>query len=359
MSAEPGAWLRPEIAALSPYQVADAAGLIKLDAMENPHPFPAELVEAWLETLRAVPLNRYPSADAPDLKSALRATMGVPADCGILLGNGSDEILQMLMLALARPGASVLTPEPGFAMFRLIGRAVGLTYRSVPLAPDFDLDVPAMLKAIQTHQPALLLIAQPNNPTGNAFDRAGLEAIVDAAPGLVVVDEAYYPFADDHCLEWLGRYDNLLVMRTLSKLGLAGLRLGWLMGPPRWLDALEPLRLPYNINGLTQASAAFALDHYAAFMRQAEAIRAARSQLASALAALPGVTVYPSQANFLLTHFAGRDAHALHAALKTRGILVKNVSGAHPSLAGCLRLTVGTTAENRSLMTALSAILSD
>lgn len=354
---EPNDWLRPEIAALAPYQVADARGLIKLDAMENPHAFPEHLLDRWLESLRAVELNRYPAADAPELKAALRRVNGLGHDVGILLGNGSDEILQMLMLALAKPGACVLTPEPGFAMFRLISRATGLGYHPVPLGPDFQLDLNAMLAAIEVQQPALVLIAQPNNPTGNAFDTADLRAVVKAAPGLVVIDEAYYPFAEQHCLDWLGEYDNLLVMRTLSKLGLASLRLGWLMGPKRWLDALEPLRLPYNINGLTQASASFALSHYDDFMAQAAMIREQRARMADALAAMPGVEVFPSQANFLLVRFDGVDPADVHAALKEAGILVKNLSAAHPDLSGCLRLTVGTAAENASLISALRDIL--
>lgn len=353
----PGAWLRPEILALKAYQVPDSRGLIKLDAMENPHAFPAPLRGPWLAGLHDIALNRYPDAGAAQLKSELRRAMGLPRDTALLLGNGSDEILQLIMLALAKPGASLVTPEPGFAMFRLICQATGLNYIGVPLAADFALDVDAMLAAIKQQQPALVIIAQPNNPTGNAFDREGLKAIVAAAPGMVVIDEAYYPFADSDCLAWLGGYENLLVMRTLSKLGLAGLRLGLLAGPKNWIDALEPLRLPYNINSLTQYSAHFALQHYREFTRQADQIRAERGRLAKALADLPGLTVYPSQANFLLLRVPDGQATKLHNDLRGAGVLVKNLHGSHPQVADCLRVTVGAEAENEQLLAALSRLL--
>ncbi len=353
----PTDWLRPEILALDSYQVPDSRGLIKLDAMENPHTFPAELRPAWLERLQAVALNRYPDAGAQGLKNALRKAMDLPDHAAIMLGNGSDEILQLLMLALARPGASLLTPEPGFAMFRLISRVAGLEYIGVPLARDFSLDVEATLAQIQERQPALVIIAQPNNPTGNAYDEAALRKIVAAAPGLVVIDEAYYPFADNNCLHLLDEFKSLLIMRTLSKLGLAGLRLGLLVGAPAWIDALEPVRLPYNINSLTQSSAEFALENYPAFLRQAENICAERASLQTALQALPGLQVYPSQANFLLLRMPQGQATNIHAGLRDAGILVKNLHGSHAQVADCLRITVGAPQENDQLIAAMPRLI--
>lgn len=347
----PENWLRPELRDMAPYAVADAAGLIKLDAMENPHPLPPGLKQAWGERLAAVAVNRYPDAAATALKTALRRAMGVPDHAGLLLGNGSDEILQILMLALARPGACMVTPEPGFAMFALIARAVGLRYVGVPLGRDFALDAPAMLAAIKHERPALVVIAQPNNPTGNAFDRDAVAEVVAAAPGAALIDEAYYPFAEDHCLAWLGEFDNLLLMRTVSKLGLAGLRLGLLAGPRDWLDALEPLRLPYNVNTLTQAAGTLAMAHYDAFLAQAGQIVAERERLAAALARA-GVIVHPSQANFLLVRVPAGLAPAWHAGLREAGLLVKNLDGGHPQTADCLRITVGLAQENDALLAA-------
>lgn len=353
----PDNWLRPEILALQAYKVADARGLIKLDAMENPYPFPGKIKRAWLERLKKVALNRYPDAAAEPLKAELRKAMRIPQGAALMLGNGSDEILQVLMLALAKPGASLITPEPGFAMFKLISKVAGLDYIGVPLGADFSLDVDAFLTQIEASQPALVIIAQPNNPTGNAFDRQALRQIVAAAPGLVVIDEAYYPFADSDCLGLLAEFENLLIMRTVSKLGLAGLRLGLLAGSPKWIDALEPVRLPYNINSLTQASAEFALAHYDAFMQQAQEICAQRARLLAELQAMNGLSVYPSQANFILLLAPHGRGPAVHAGLREAGILIKNLHGAHPQMADCLRITVGAPAENDQLVTALSRLI--
>ncbi len=350
-------WVRPEIRALSAYHVPEAAGLIKLDAMENPFPWPEELRAAWLERLRDVPLNRYPDPAGRELVARLREAMAIPADQAVLLGNGSDELIQIIALAVAGEGRSVLAPAPSFVMYEMIARFAGLDFVGVPLRADFSLDLPAMRAAIARHRPAVIFLAYPNNPTGNHWARADVEAVLDAAPGLVVVDEAYEPFADDSFMADLGRWPHLLVMRTLSKFGLAGLRLGYLCGPADWLSEFDKLRLPYNINVLTQVTAAFALEHKAVFDAQAEAIRAERARLAAALAALPGITVHPSAANFLLLRVPAGRANALHAGLRAAGVLVKNLSGAGGLLADCLRVTVGTPAENDALLAAFEALL--
>ncbi len=350
-------WVRPEVAALSAYHVPDASGLIKLDAMENPYPLPEDLVQPWLERLRGVALNRYPDPHAEGLKARLRRVMGLPAEAPLVLGNGSDELIQMLALAVGGPGRVVLAPEPGFVMYRMIARFTGMDYVGVPLTVDFDLDLAAMLAAIERHRPALVFLAYPNNPTGNLFDAAAMEAVIEAAPGLVVVDEAYTAFAEASFIDRLGRWPNLLLMRTLSKLGLAGLRLGLLAGPAPWLDEIEKVRLPYNINSLTQASAEFALDHYGVFEAQTRRIRAQRARLAEALAALPQVRVFPSRANFILVRVP--DAERWFEALLARGILVKKLHGSHPALEHCLRLTVGSEAENDRLLAALGEIAAE
>ncbi len=348
-------WVRPEVAALAAYHVPPAEGLIKLDAMENPYPLPAELLDPWLERLRGVALNRYPDPDARTLKARLRQGMGLDEDQPLVLGNGSDEIIQMLALTVGGPGRVLLAPEPGFVMYRMIARFSGMDYVGVPLGPDFQLDTVAMLTAIERHRPALIFLAYPNNPTGNLFDAAAMEAIIEAAPGLVVVDEAYTAFAEASFIDRLGHHPNLLLMRTLSKLGLAGLRLGLLLGPAPWLEEIEKVRLPYNINSLTQASAEFALEHYAVFEAQTRRIRAERERLAQRLAALPGVRVFPSRANFLLIRVA--DADGLFQGLLARGILIKKLHGSHPALEGCLRLTIGSEEENHRLLQALEAEL--
>ena len=350
-------WIRPEIRALSAYHVPDPGDCIKLDAMENPYTWPEEMVEAWLETLREVSLNRYPDPGARALKQGLRDCMRVPADQEILLGNGSDELIQMIALAVAQPGRVVLAPEPSFVMYRMIATLAGMDYVGVPLDRDFQLDMDAMRAAIQTHQPAVIFLAYPNNPTGNLFRAADIEAILETAPGLVVVDEAYAPFTDASFLDRLGRFDNLLVLRTVSKMGLAGLRLGLLVGDPAWLAEIDKTRLPYNINVLTQASGAFALRHVAVLEEQARRIRADRGLLYAALEGMNGVEPYPSDANFILFRVPAGRGRELFDALKEQGVLIKNLSGAGGVLADCLRVTVGKPEENEAFLRALGAAL--
>jgi len=350
--------VRPEIRALSAYHVPDATGLIKLDAMENPHPWPEDLREAWLDELRSAEVNRYPDPRSPALQDALRQSMGIPDDAALLLGNGSDELIQMLALTIATPGRTVLSFDPGFVMYRMIALFAGLNYVGVPLrADDFGLDLDLTLEAIERERPALIFIAYPNNPTGNLFDTSTIEAIIAASPGLVILDEAYAPFTDTSFLPHLGRWPNLLVMRTVSKMGLAGLRLGYMAGPPEWIDEIDKTRLPYNINVLTQASAAFALSHKYVFDTQTQAIRAQRTELMAALTDLDGVEPYPSEANFVLVRTVKGQAGAIFEGLRQRGVLIKRLDGSHPLLADCLRITVGTAEENLALLAALRETL--
>ncbi len=346
--------VREEIRALQAYPVPDAAGFIKLDAMENPFAFPAGLREGLAAALAEAALNRYPSADAATLKSALRRAMRIPDELDLLLGNGSDEIIQMLALAVARPGATILSVEPAFVMFRMIATFAGMGYAGVPLNADFSLDREAWLAAIHRLRPALVFLASPNNPTGNTFSNVEIEATIAAARevgALVVIDEAYFAFADTPFLPEIGKHDNAVLMRTVSKLGLAGLRLGLLVGKRKWVAEFDKVRLPYNINALTQAAATFALAHQDALLAQARRLVGERARVAAALAALPGVTVFPSQANFLLVRVP--DAAATFDHLLAARILVKNTAKSHPLLANTLRLTIGTPEENDALLAAL------
>lgn len=350
-------WIRPEIRALSAYHVPPAHGLIKLDAMENPYSWPETLQRDWLKTLPAAALNRYPDPQASALKERLRSVMAIPPAMDVILGNGSDELIQIIAMALAGPERVMLAPEPTFVMYRMIAAFTGMRFVGVPLREDFALDQAAMLDAIDRHQPAVIFLAYPNNPTGNVFDRAHVDAIIARSPGLVVIDEAYHAFADASYMHELGRADNVVVMRTLSKMGLAGLRLGLLAGPPAWLSEFEKIRLPYNINVLTQLSADFALQHHALFDAQTAEIRAERASVLGALRGIPGVRAYPSHANFILFRVRAGHANAVFEGLKQRGVLIKNLHRDNSPLADCLRVTIGTPAENRQFITALDATL--
>jgi histidinol-phosphate aminotransferase len=347
----------PQLKALQAYHVPPAEGLIKLDAMENPYRWPDWLVNDWLDALRHAALNRYPDPAARALKSRLRAVLAVPDAAGLVLGNGSDELIQMIIQSVAAPGHVILAPEPTFVMYRQIAAVAGLVFQSVPLREDFSLDTGAMIEAIEAHQPAVLFLAYPNNPSGNRFDRKEIEKLLSCAPGLVVLDEAYAPFAGDSFMADLGCCDNLLVLRTLSKLGLAGLRLGLLAGNDEWLEEIEKTRLPYNISTLDQLSGEFALRHYAVFNDQARAIRDQRGEMFDRLQRLPGLRVYPSEANFILFRVRPGRGRAVFDGLKSNGILIKNLDGSGPALQDCLRVTVGTPEENAAFLAALAGLL--
>jgi len=349
----------PWVRELEPYRTEPGDGLVRLDAMEIPWPLPDALRAAWLAVVAEVELNRYPDPQARELRARLLARHGLAAPTDVLLGNGSDEIIRMLCLAFARgPDATVLTVEPSFALFGSAAQAVGMRTVGVPLAAaDFALDVPGMLSAIEREQPALVFLASPNNPTANRLDEGTLEALCTAAPGLVVLDEAYYRFAGATRVGEVAAHENLVVMHTLSKVGLAGLRVGALYGAAEWLALLERVRMPYNINALSQAGALFALTHEAVFERQVEAVLAERGRLAARLAALPGMRVWPSATNFLLARAPAGRGRALCAALRRAGVLVRNLDGSHPLLADCLRVSVGTPRDNRQFLDALAAAL--
>lgn len=351
------ALVRPEIQALKAYHVPDATGLIKLDAMENPYSWPEPMKREWFDALQQVALNRYPDPEARRLRERLRAALGIPLGMELVLGNGSDELIQIILMAVARPGAVVLAPTPTFVMYEMIATFTGMKFVGVPLAPDFSLDMPAMRKAIERHQPAVIFLAYPNNPTGNLFAREDIVRVIERTPGLVVLDEAYHAFAGQSFMDQLGKHDNLLVMRTLSKQGLAGLRLGVLAGPRPWLEEFNKVRLPYNIGVLTQASAEFALAHLALMEEQAGLIRAERERVFESLSALKDVRAWPSRTNFILFRVEKGDADRVFEGLCQRGVLIKNLNSAGGVLGNCLRVTVGTPEENNSFLKALEASL--
>jgi histidinol-phosphate aminotransferase len=348
--------IRRDVLAMTSYPVPDATGYVKLDAMENPFELPPPLAAQLAERLSGVALNRYPAPRPGALIDKLKRVMHIPANCDVLLGNGSDEILSMMAVACAQPGAKVLAPVPGFVMYEVSAQLANLEFVGVPLNADFTLDTGAMLAAIEAHRPAIVYLAYPNNPTGNLFDENDIERIIVAANrSLVVIDEAYQPFAERSWMPRAGDFDNVVVMRTVSKLGLAGIRLGYLAGRPAWLAEFDKVRPPYNINVLTQATADFLLDHTDVLDAQAAQLRSERTKLSQAVAGLPGAQVFPSAGNFLLVRVP--DASATFETLLNARVLIKNVSKMHPLLANCVRLTVGSPQENTQLLAALKLAL--
>ncbi len=350
-------YLRADVQGMHGYAVQPSAGFVKVDTMENPFRLPAALRKALGERLAEVALNRYPAERGDVLRAELAKHANMPESCDIMLGNGSDELISLLTLAADVPGNVVMAPLPGFVMYEMAAKLQGLKFVGVPLTPDFELDGPAMLAAVREHQPALLYIAYPNNPTANLWNDDIVDAIIEAAPGLVVIDEAYQPFAARDSLARLRRHEHVVLMRTMSKFGLAGVRIGYMMGRQPLIAEIDKLRPPFNISVLNCEAALFALEHVDEYARQAATIRAEREKLHDALALLPGVRPFPSEANMILARVP--DAKRVFEGVRARGVLIKNVSGLHPLLANCIRITIGTPEENPLTLAALRGALQE
>ncbi len=358
--------IRQDVQSMHAYAIQDSVGMVKLDAMENPHRLPAHLQAELGRRLGALALNRYPDGRVNDLRRALADYAGMPDGFDIMLGNGSDELISLLSLACNVPGGSVLAPVPGFVMYAMSAQLQGLTFVGVPLTADFELDEAAMLAAIAEHKPSIVYLAYPNNPTANLWNDAVIEKIIIAVGeqgGLVVMDEAYQPFSSKSYLDRISRHSHVLLMRTLSKFGLAGVRLGYMMGPKALIAEIDKVRPPYNISVLNYECALFALEHQEVFAAQAADLVQQRERLLKALRAMPGLTVWNSDANMILVRINGKQDGQADAAglvferLKAGGVLVKNISKMHPLLANCLRLTVGTADENTQLLATLQKAL--
>ncbi|HWI12039.1 MAG TPA: histidinol-phosphate transaminase [Burkholderiaceae bacterium] len=347
--------VRQDVQGMHGYAVQPSAGMVKVDTMENPFVLPEALRHALGARLAQVPLNRYPAERGDVLRAALATYAGMPEGCDIVLGNGSDELIAMLALACDVPGNVVLAPLPGFVMYEMSAKLQGLKFVGVPTTADFELDLPLMLAAVREHRPALIYLAYPNNPTANLWDDAAIDAIIEAAPGLVVMDEAYQPFAARDSMARLKRHEHVLLMRTMSKFGLAGVRIGYLIGRSELIKEIDKLRPPFNISVLNCETALFALEHADEYARQAVLIRSERELLQMKLRDLPGVHAYPSDANMILVRVP--DAKRVFEGMRARKVLIKNISGLHPLLANCVRITVGTPEENILMVDALKASL--
>jgi histidinol-phosphate aminotransferase len=365
--------IREDVRSMQAYAIQDSRGLVKLDAMENPHRLAPALQAELGQRLGTVALNRYPDARVDDLRRALAGYVHMPAGYDLMLGNGSDELISLLAMvcnmscnASAGHKPVILAPIPGFVIYAVSAQLQGLDFAGVPLTPDFELDTAAMLEAIASLQPAIVYLAYPNNPTANLWD-AGVMATVVAAAGeagsLVVIDEAYQPFSSCSYLDRIAaepeQHAHVLLMRTLSKFGLAGVRIGYLLGRSALIDQINKVRPPYNISVLNAECALFALEHAEVFAEQAADIKFQRTRLQQAFAAMAGLKAFSSEANMILVRFDGDHSRAQNVfeSLQARGVLVKNVSKMHALLSNCLRITVGNAAENTLLLAALQEIL--
>ncbi|NVK10990.1 MAG: histidinol-phosphate transaminase [Gammaproteobacteria bacterium] len=352
---KPETVIREDIRSLRAYHVAPADGLLKLDAMESPYAMPEQLTDQWLRALRDTALNRYPDASMAECSSRLAKQLNLSDQYDVLWGNGSDELIQILIQSIASNDAVVMSPTPSFVMYQVVSLWNRVQHVGIDLDENFDIDIPAWRDAIATHQPAIIFLAQPNNPTGNLFSETAVEQIIEMAPGLVVLDEAYLAYSSRDHQSYLDRYKNVVVMRTLSKEGFAGIRLGYLIAHSSWVTEFNKLRMPYNVNSLTQTTAALVLNHLSEISERAELIVEERGRLTKQLSQL-GLITYPSEANFIVAKSAYLGADVVEA-MKTRGVLIKSLCGSHPLLTHCVRITVSSKDDNDIMLEALEASL--
>ena len=342
-------WLRSDIKNIDAYHVPVSKDMIKLDAMESPFGVPEDLKVEFLKCIEQSEVNRYPEADPSPLKDTLRSLMDIPDEFGILLGNGSDELIQLLALACSKDDL-IMSFEPSFVMYELVSKYVNLEYFGVQLDSNFDINLNDALLIIEREKPKIIFIAYPNNPTGNCFDYDAIIEIIKSTNSMVILDEAYYAYSDKSFLSEISNFPNLLVLRTISKIGFAGLRLGLLIGDQETIAQLNKLRLPYNINALTQTSANFLLQDKQRIINNAQIIIEERRRLAHELSLFSKFKVYPSQTNFILVH--SEDAHSLHTALKENGILIKGFPKGS-KLSNFIRISVSEPVENNMLIDAI------
>lgn len=343
---------RKGIRDLRPYQVPDVSYSIKLDAHENPYLLPDRLRAKVEKVMANLPLNRYPDPGAVKLRQAIADYTGMDTDW-ITVGNGSDELIQSIMLAF---GENVVYPEPTFDMYPILAKVTGLSLKGIPLGDDFSLDDEAIIQAAKENHPSLIFISSPNNPTGNTFSREKIERIIVESGALVICDEAYYEFSGESFIPWLAKYENLIILRTLSKLGLAGLRVGYMPASPSIIREINKVRLPYNLNTVSQEIAAIVLTDFEPIGSQIKEIVTQREEVYKCLKALPGIEPFPSRTNFILMRSNCLGADYIWNELVKAGILIKNLNR-EGALKDCLRVSIGTQEENTAIISALNRII--
>lgn len=352
---DPAEFVRRRIRELSAYHVEPRPCEVVLDANESPYPLPGPL-RPKIEAALKVELNRYPDPEAKALKQVIAAKEGVRED-EILLGNGSDELIQALIASACDPGDRILVSTPTFSMYSLIARYLNADAIDVPLLDDWSLDISAVIHNIKLGAPKIIFIASPNNPTGAVVERKALEAVIDAAPGLVVVDEAYIDYAKAPAGFPFRERKNVVILRTLSKVGLAGIRLGYMMTDAALVEQVNKVRLPYNINSMIQAIARIAVENWREFLPALDAIVKERGRVFEELSRMGGVHPFPSEANFILMRIEGMSAGEVFERLLSDGVRVRWFKG-DPRLGDCLRVAIGTPEENGRFLSALKKALS-
>ncbi len=346
--------VKKKVRSLKPYQVENIDCEVKLHANESAFPPPPEILKLFEETFQSCSLNRYPDPDCQELKSVLSDQHQVPPE-QFMIGNGSDELIQILLQIFCDPGDSVAFPDPTFAMYAIIAQGMGLSTQSIPLDENWDFRAEAFLDAIKKQPIQIVFFSYPNNPTGNCFSSTEIQKVIENFSGIVVVDEAYYDFSRKSFLNELSNHNNLIILRSLSKIGLAALRVGYGMADPKIIEQVNKIRLPYNSNTLSQLFSAKLLNQFAPVQKQIDQIIEERQRLTETLKGFSALTVYPSDSNFTLFRVNQKSGEVFKR-LMEKGILVRDL-GNHPRLDNCLRVTVGTREENDRFLDQMNAII--
>ena len=349
--------VKTQVRQLRPYSLRPERARVKLNQNENPWDIPLEIKEETLSRIASRAWSRYPDFVTRGLHEQLAKFSGWKTE-GVLSGNGSNELIQAVLMVTVGERKRVLISEPTFALYRQITSVLGGEVISVNLTPELTYDFSALRAAIRSDDPDVTIICSPNNPTGCVIGRADLVSLLDEARGLIVVDEAYFEFSDQTAVPLLERHSNLIVLRTFSKaMALAGLRVGYLLAVPELVREISKAVLPYNLNVISQAAAEVAIEMYESKLQPLiAAITSERDRLYRELQRIPGLTPVPSRANFMVVR-SQVDPRQVFEGLLERGILIRDVSS-YPMLADYFRISVGTTEENDLLLQALEEICS-
>ena len=340
-----------KIKSLKAYHVETVENGIKLHANENPYPPSPELLKKILTRFEKLNLNRYPDPDCKKLKEAISTRIGVPTN-QLVIGNGSDELIQNLMQVFCNEGDTIAIPDPTFAMYTITAKGMGLKVQTFPLNDNWDFKAIPLIEKLNASHARIVFISYPNNPTGNCFSRTEIQNLVENFEGIVVLDEAYYDFSGQSFLSEMKDQNNLVILRSLSKIGLAGLRVGYGIFPCTLVDEINKVRLPYNSNSISQIGATELMNNFETVQKQINSIKEERTRLLDELAKIKSITAFPSDANFILFK-ASHDGESIYRNLIKNGVLVRNL-GAHPRLKNCMRVTIGTKAENDQFLNRLT-----
>jgi histidinol-phosphate aminotransferase len=346
--------VKEKVQSLKAYHVENIDCEIKLHANENSFPPPPEILKLFEEVFKSTELNRYPDPDCGPLKQTLAKRLNVAPE-NLAIGNGSDELIQILLQIFCDSGETVGFPDPTFAMYAIIAQGMGLKSQTHPLDDRWDFKAEPFLKTMEASQARIAFLSYPNNPTGNCFSAPEVQKVIENFSGIVVVDEAYHDFAGKSFLSELPKHNNLVILRSLSKIGLAALRVGYAVADPIIIDQIDKIRLPYNSNALSQKLTDRLLNHFAPVQKQLDTLLTERDRMTRELSKFKSLTVFPSDANFVLFRVE-QDASTIFNKLMENGILIRNLSG-HPRLKNCLRVTIGTPEENRAFLEKMAHII--